>query len=326
MNFSPKVSIVIPVYNGSDYLNQAVDSALAQTYRNIEVVVVNDGSQDGGATEKIALSYGDKIRYFSKENGGVATALNMAIEKMDGEYFSWLSHDDLYYPTKIEFQIRELTRLEDRVHTIFYSDFSVFFGDNTEIVKEVRLPSVPPERFRYFITINNSLHGCTLLVPKSAFVNCGMFNKQLRTTQDYDLWFRLAEKYHFVHIPQVLVKARSHAKQGSIKMKSTALAECNALMAGFVAKLSDTELTAATQKSPGLSLAYISANLRRRGFYDAGRTAERLAIRQLGKGSTGDVAKAVAMLLRARLFDSPLGWLRAELANWRFKVKECLRY
>jgi glycosyltransferase involved in cell wall biosynthesis len=64
VNTTPKVSIVIPVYNGSNYLSQAIDSALAQTYPNIEIVVVNDGSNDGGATEKIALSYGDKVRYF----------------------------------------------------------------------------------------------------------------------------------------------------------------------------------------------------------------------------------------------------------------------
>ena len=93
---SPLISIVIPVYNGSNYLREAIDSALRQTYKNIEVLVINDGSNDNGATARIAKSYGKKIRYFEKPNGGVATALNMGIQKMRGEYFSWLSHDDLY--------------------------------------------------------------------------------------------------------------------------------------------------------------------------------------------------------------------------------------
>ena len=76
----PKVSIVIPVYNGEDYIREAINSALAQTYKNCEVIVVNDGSTDG--TETIVKSYGDKVRYFSKENGGVSSALNLGIDHM----------------------------------------------------------------------------------------------------------------------------------------------------------------------------------------------------------------------------------------------------
>ena len=99
---NPLVSIIIPVYNGSNYLKKAIDSALSQTYKNIEIIVVNDGSKDDGATEQVALSYGDKINYYLKENGGVSSALNFGISKMKGDYFSWLSHDDEYTQTKIE--------------------------------------------------------------------------------------------------------------------------------------------------------------------------------------------------------------------------------
>ena len=70
---NPKVSIIIPIYNGEKYMNEAIDSALSQTYDNCEIIVINDGSTDH--TEAIAKSYGDKIRYFYKENGGVSTAL-----------------------------------------------------------------------------------------------------------------------------------------------------------------------------------------------------------------------------------------------------------
>lgn len=83
----PLVSIIIPVYNGSNYMREAIDSALAQTYSNIEIIVVNDGSNDDGETRNIALSYGDKIRYFEKENGGVSTALNLGIKNMGGIFF-----------------------------------------------------------------------------------------------------------------------------------------------------------------------------------------------------------------------------------------------
>ena len=80
--YSPKISIVIPAYNASNYLSEAIDSALAQTYPNVEIIVVNDGSKDDGATRAVALSYGDKIRYFEKENGGSSSALNMGIATM----------------------------------------------------------------------------------------------------------------------------------------------------------------------------------------------------------------------------------------------------
>ena len=112
MNYQPKVTIIIPVYNGSNFLAQAIDAALAQTYKNCEILVINDGSKDDGASEKIALSYGDKIKYFCKENGGVSSVLNFAFTKMEGEWFSWLSHDDLYLPEKIEKQIAFINKLK----------------------------------------------------------------------------------------------------------------------------------------------------------------------------------------------------------------------
>ena len=82
MTDAPLVSIIIPVYNGSDYLKEAIESALAQTYSNIEILVVNDGSCDDGKTEEIALSYKDRIRYITKPNGGVSSALNLGIAQM----------------------------------------------------------------------------------------------------------------------------------------------------------------------------------------------------------------------------------------------------
>lgn len=111
---NPLVSIIIPVFNGSNFLREAIDSALNQTYPNIEVIVVNDGSNDNRLTEEIAISYKNQIQYYYKENGGVGSALNLGIEKMKGDYFSWLSHDDLYTPQKIDSQISILKNYEDK--------------------------------------------------------------------------------------------------------------------------------------------------------------------------------------------------------------------
>ena len=96
------VSIVIPVFNGARLVGEAIESALAQSWPATEIIVVDDGSNDGGATQRVLARFGDSIRVISKANGGVASALNAGIAAMRGRWFSWLSHDDLYHPLKVE--------------------------------------------------------------------------------------------------------------------------------------------------------------------------------------------------------------------------------
>jgi hypothetical protein len=296
--YNPKVSIVIPVFNGHDFLREAIDSALAQTYANKEVLIVNDGSNDQGRTEGIALSYGDKIQYLSKENGGVASALNLAVEKMSGDFFSWLSHDDLYTPDKVAREVAAVAAL-GRGDVIIYSDYAVF-SESSERAYPVRLRGVPPAHFRYWITVENQLHGCTLLIPRSAFAKVGGFDVSLRTTQDYDLWFRMASEFSFIHIPEVLVKARSHADQGSYKMADIALAECNALLSRFVTGLSPEEILAATEKSLDAAYSEIAESMFRRGFNEAGMVADGLANQNAPPSSSSILGQAVRQASRWR--------------------------
>lgn len=212
----PMVSIIIPVYNGDNYLREAIDSALAQTYQNIEVIVINDGSRDQRATENIALSYGDKIRYFQKENGGVATALNLGILNMKGEYFSWLSHDDMYYPQKIERQINALSEFGDMT-ALIHSDYDLL-EVTTQSITHVKQSEIYPEEQltnSVFPIIQGLVHGCSLLIHKSHFIDHGTFNETLITTQDYDLWFRIFRNKKTIFIPESLVLSRLHDEQGS---------------------------------------------------------------------------------------------------------------
>ncbi len=237
--WNPRVSIIIPVYNGSNYLREAIDSALAQTYRNTEVIVINDGSTDGGKTEEIALAYGEKIRYFRKENGGVASALNMGIREMTGEYFSWLSHDDLYYPEKLQLQIDWLAHGPRNV--ILFSDYD-FIDAEAKPISTKRLRHTEPGTIFYALIIEGAINGCTVLVPGSCFAEMGVFNENLRTTQDFELWFRLAKKYEFRHLAQPLIKSRIHPEQGSVTLPQH-LEEQNQLYINALKNLpSDTSL------------------------------------------------------------------------------------
>lgn len=219
----PKVSIVIPVYNGANYLKEAIDSALAQTYDNYEVIVVNDGSTDNGATEQIALSYGSQIRYFYKENGGVASALNYAIRNMEGSYFSWLSHDDIYLPEKIERQVSITT---DEHYSVIYSDFEAIDADGKHLwTKKER--EISSELFRYHILFSHPVDGCAMLIPRKIFDVVGLFDERLKTVQDYDMWYRIAKRFDYVHLPVVLSKIRFHNQQGSVVIKEECIRECS---------------------------------------------------------------------------------------------------
>jgi hypothetical protein len=186
-DYFPKVSIVIPVYNGSDYLREAIESALAQTYKNTEVIVVNDGSTDGGKTEEIAKSFGNKIRYFYKHNGGVSTALNVGIKEMTGDFFAWLSHDDVYLPEKIERQISFVRSNPDA--KLVTSNF-VFIDEHSNVTGEYVNTIL-----NIIITGRDALtvwtYGCCILIHKDCFKKVGLWNEANRTTQDDEMWLRL---------------------------------------------------------------------------------------------------------------------------------------
>jgi len=284
--FQPKVSIIIPVYNGANYLAQAIDSALAQTYENTEVIVINDGSTDGGATERVARGFGERIRYIEKPNGGVATALNRGVAESSGDFVSWLSHDDLYVPGKLTAQVDELVQMPDPRRCVLYGDYAVF-TDDPQAALPMALPPVEPPDFRYFITTQNILHGCTLLVPKQAFEEHGGFNPQLRTTQDYDLWFRMGATLRFVHQPLVLVYARSHADQGTLALSHLVLAECNALLGGFVERLSEAEVRQGADTTLAQCYFALEDNLVQRGFQGAGERAAELGLKHLSSDEGG---------------------------------------
>jgi len=241
--FSPLVSIVIPVYNGANYMCEAIDSALAQTYKNIEIIVVNDGSCDDGKTDAIASKYGDRVRYFSKENGGCASALNVGIENMRGEYFSWLSHDDVYLPEKIEHQINVLSSLENK-HTIIYSGYEVI-DEQSKPLYFVRPDSVLPIEKRNISLLpllRGLIHGCSLLIPRKYFSEVGVFDESLPSTQDYALWFEFFRTAPLHFDSKILIQSRVHPEQGTHKIEKH-VEECDVLWSSFLRRLSEDEMS-----------------------------------------------------------------------------------
>lgn len=217
----PKVSIVIPVYNGSNYLSEAIDCALNQSYQNIEIIVVNDGSTDNGQTENIALSYGEHIRYFKKENGGVSSALNYGIKQMTGDYFSWLSHDDLYSNNKVEDAVSLLEKHQQIGKKCIAFTSGKFIDSSGNGIKNF-LSYFDPEKLYSgldvvdIMTKKGTLNGCCMLIPGTAFEEVALFDETLRYSQDSLMWYQLfLSNYSLISDDHLNVMYRLHRKQTS---------------------------------------------------------------------------------------------------------------
>lgn len=193
-----KVSIIIPVFKNIHFLKKSLSSAVNQTYKNIEIIIVNDGNNNDDKKEiyKIINTFKKKILVINlKKNQGVSNALNEGIKKSTGGYLSWLSHDDYFHLKKTEMQV---DYLEKKCAKICSCDF-------VEINKigNFKIDRILDDK--YFedqvlsIILNDSLHGCSLLIDKECFNNFS-FNKKYKHIQDYDIWYRMSEKYQFIHL------------------------------------------------------------------------------------------------------------------------------
>lgn len=201
------ISIVIPVYNGERYLNECIDSCIAQTYKDIEIIVISDGSTD--STREIAWQYGDKIRYFHKKNGGTASALNMGMNNMKGEWFKWVSADDVLYPDAIENIMKYVN--PNKPTQMYYTDYDII-DENSNVIRTFK----EPERNNYDEYSAELFHnffgnGSTSLIHKTVFT-LAKFNETLPYNEDYDFWLNLVLKHNFEmkHIPEITLKYRVH--------------------------------------------------------------------------------------------------------------------
>ena len=237
--FPDLISIVIPVYNGQDYLSYAIESALGQTYKNTEIIVVDDGSSD--RTEEIARSFGSRIKYIRKPNGGVSSALNLGIQSMRGKYFAWLSHDDVYHPEKLEILHDEIKKYDTK--TIAISDWDIINEDG-KFVRHYHLDSRLETTPMSFLAFDRKtwLNACAMLIPKTLFDEAGLFDEKLRTTQDYDMHMRMIEHgatYKIVR--RQLFFSRAHAMQGSLVIGDNTLLNSDNMHAQIISRISKAE-------------------------------------------------------------------------------------
>ena len=238
-----KVSIVIPVYNAEKYIEECVESALNQTYHDIEVIAIDDGST--GKSLEILKKYQDKIKIIVKKNGGTATALNTGIKVMTGEWFKWLSADDVLYPNAIEELIVETKNVKDPQKTIFYSNFH-YIDSKSNIIADFIEPNYNNlDNFDLNVILLDHFvgNGSTSLIHKSAFENHGLFDENLTFADDYEFWLRCCVLNNFsMHlIPKILVGYRIHLDQLTTKVKGKFHLQGKVIRKSILEKLHETD-------------------------------------------------------------------------------------
>jgi len=220
---SDLVSVVIPVYNSEKFLKQCLDSILTQSYQNIEIIAVDDGSTD--TSSGILERYSDKINIISQKNQGLASALNLGISKMKGSWFKWFSPDDVMYSNTIETLIDEAKNHPD--NTIIYSNWNII-DDTGNILREFHESNyneLSEFDFNVRLLDGQQINVNTTLIPATLFKKYGVRELDDPVAIDYDFFLRsaLLHDAKFRLTSQPLVKYRIHSDQLSHKNISKTL-------------------------------------------------------------------------------------------------------
>lgn len=192
----PKVSVVIPTHNRAGYLKEAIDSVLNQTHKDVEIIVVDDGSKDN--TKQVLAPYiNDRaIQYIYQERRGASAARNAGLKKASGQFIKFLDSDDYLFAQQLEKQLKEIA---DQKDLLSLSDYLLLKADGQKVVMGVFL--VPQERqLSSFIEANRGvIHA--FLTPKHLIDRVGGFDEDLNSCEDLDLWLRiLASGAHIKHL------------------------------------------------------------------------------------------------------------------------------
>ena len=211
------VSVVIPVYNSEEYLEECLNSVIGQTYEDIEIIAVDDGSEDSSLD--ILKKYSDKVHIFSQKNQGLATALNLGIGKIKGNWLKWLSPDDVMFTNTIETLVCEAKK--HSYDTILYSNWNIIgaAGNTLREFHESNYNEISDFDYNIRLLDGQQINVNTTLIPSQLFEKYSMQDLDDPVAIDYDFFLRVAllcgVKFHLIQKP--LVKYRIHSDQLSHK-------------------------------------------------------------------------------------------------------------
>lgn len=210
----PLISVIIPVYNGEKTIRETIESVLKQTCADLEVIVINDGSQD--STLNIVSSIKDpRLKVFNYSNSGVSASRNRGFDLASGEFISFLDADDLWTSDKLEAQLKALQANPSAA--VAYSWVN-YITETSEFFRSGNYITMNGNVYDKLLIQNVLENGSNPLIRKQALTEVGGFNKALFPADDWDMWLRLAERYHYVAVPypQILYRMSPHSASANI--------------------------------------------------------------------------------------------------------------
>lgn len=237
-SFGDLVSVIMPVYNSEKFLAECIESVLHQTYKNIEIIAIDDGSTDNSL--EILKKYEGKITIISQENKGLAGAVNSGIKKMKGKWLKWFSGDDILYPNAVEILVNEARKLPD--NSIVYSNWDIIDekGKKLRTFSESNYNGLENFDFNIRLLDGQQINVNTCLIPFSLFEKgCSIENLDDPVAIDYDFFIRagilFGAKFYLVTKP--LVGYRVHGKQLSHKKIFETLSYLSKVRSSVLSKL-----------------------------------------------------------------------------------------
>lgn len=202
---NPLVSVIIPAYNAEDFLEEAIESIVSQTYKNIEILIINDASKDNTLQiANVAASRDDRIRVINNTyNIGIGGNRSLGIQQAKGEYICWQDADDISLPARIDSQVRYL-QAHPQVGIV--GGFIIFFTGNTDLYTRRYAENdslLRKTMFRY-----TSVAQPAAMAPKAVYDKVGVYNSQLVVAEDLEMLFRIGEHYKFANIQEPVIRYR----------------------------------------------------------------------------------------------------------------------
>jgi len=210
----PTISVVIPVYNGAKTIRETIASVLAQSFEDLEVLVINDGSTDetGEIVQRIA---DPRLKLLNYPNAGLAASRNRGIHRAKGEYISFIDADDLWTPDKLAAQYQALQ--EHPQAQVAYS-WTDWIDEHSRVIAPGSTIDRSGNVYPYMLLCNILASGSNPLISRQALAEVGDFDESLRAAEDWDLWIRLAARYEFIAVPQPQIQYRrlSYSMSGNL--------------------------------------------------------------------------------------------------------------